>query len=87
MVIFYAYMPFKFIPNKITLTKYYLTRLISKFKSPGSFEIHCKAVHGKFHGSRGQSKHNCLQEPANFTGLAHGKLSWFLTLHDKQDWF
>ena len=40
-----------------------------------------KALLGKFIGSGGQSKRSCLHDRPKFTGLGHGKMSCFSTLH------
>ena len=58
-----------FIPCKITFTKYCITH--QELWNPLS-----KAVPGKFHGSGGHSKRNCLQDRANF----HRSRAWQIVL-------
>ena len=58
-----------FIPHKTTFTKYCPTQWISKLWNPLS-----KTVPGKFHGSGGQSKPNCLKGRVNF----HRSRAWQL---------
>ena len=60
------------VPNKTTFTNDCLTQWISKL--PGSFgNSLSEAV---FHGSGGHSKHNCLQDQANF----HLSQAWPIVL-------
>ena len=70
-----------FIPNKTTFTKYCLTQGISKFH--GSFEIHWVRQHlVNFMNLATIVNTTVYKTESIFTGLGHGKLSWFLTL----DW-
>ena len=60
-----------FISNKITFTEYCLTQWI--FKAPQElWNLLSKGVPGKFHGSGGHNKQNCLQDRAD----SHMSRAW-----------
>ena len=68
-----------FIHNKTTFTKYCLTLWISKL--PGSIEIHgVRQYQVDFMALAGIVNATVYKTEPIFTGLGHGKLSWFLTL-------
>ena len=67
-----------FIPYKTTFTKYCLTQWISKLL--GSFEIHwIRQYLGNFMSLAGNVNTTVYKTKPIFTGLGHGKLSWFIT--------
>ena len=73
-----------FIRNKATFT-YCLTQWISKLS--GSFEIHwVRQYLGNFMSLVGIVNTTIYKSKPIFTGLGHGKLSWFLTHYQEQKW-
>ena len=71
-----------FIPNKTTFTKYCITQWISKL--PRSFEIKWLLLMqhlANFTGVEGIVNATVYKTEPIFTGLRHGTLSYFLTLH------
>ena len=70
-----------FIPNKTVFAKYCLTQWISKLSR--SFEVHwVRQYQVNFMCLVGIVCATVYKTKPNFTGLEHGKLSWFLTLNN-----
>ena len=74
---------------KVLYSKLYLPSpvLLSDSKVPRElWNGLSKAVPGKFHGPVGHSKRHCAKTEAIFTGLSHGKLSYFFSCDQAALW-